>query len=1074
MNMTNSRDNKPQLTVYKASAGSGKTFRLAIEYIKLLIDNPQKYKNILAVTFTNKATEEMKSRILSQLYGLWKGAKSSQIYMDEVTSSLNMSPSKVSERAGIALKNLIHNYSYFHVETIDSFFQTILRNLARELDLSANLRLELNDNQVEELAVDMMIEKLTRNDVMLKWIIGYIEQNIEDDKSWNVIGSIKKFGKTIFKDYYKANSEQLKKAIEKKGFYTAYRKELVRIKESAQSEMAAFADRFENILERNHLQYDSFAGREKGIGSYFRKLRGNDFSDKKCLNATVEKCLGDAAKWTTKTSSDKELILQLAENELIPLLREAEQARITLWKNYLTADISLRHINELRLLGNIEKEVRELNEESNSFLLSDTQQFLHDLIDDSDSPFIFEKIGTALDHIMIDEFQDTSTIQWRNFQILLDETMSRDSYASHENLTRNLIVGDVKQSIYRWRSGDWKLLNNIETELSSAGKRIRVTPLNVNYRSCKNIVDFNNAFFEEARKIEFDNEMTVNPAEAEDLLHAYGDVFQYTPDGKKQDGGVKITLLPKQDYNENTLSMIADTVNELIEAGAKENEIAILVRANKHIPVIAEYFQQHQKHLKVISDEAFQLSFSLAVRSLVNMCEMIVHPQNMLARANVEKAYTLINDCDMPEITEEQRNELLRMPLIDMMEELFRWLHLDKLDDQSAYVCAFYDQLSSFTEEYGTDLEAFLQMWEDSIHKKTIHSSSMNGIRLMSIHKSKGLEFNYVIIPFCDWILELTSTLWCKSPDLYPYNQLPIMPVDYSGRLSETYFEKEYAHEHLQNCVDNLNLLYVAFTRAARNLFVIGKKEGKGTRSSLISSVIEKLTLDGATYQNDDGDNAPVVYEYGSVSVKKEDNGKHGEDNIFLRQPMPVNLRIESYKNHVEFMQSNRSRDFVKEEDSTEEHENQKRQQYIKIGNVMHCVFSQIKTTDDIPVMLRQLENDGILYDEDVSPKMIKDMLENRLSNPRVREWFSGRWKLFNECSIVYMDEQGDVVERRPDRVMTDGEKTIVVDFKFGREREEYHRQVSEYMNLLTSMGHRSVKGYLWYVYNNKIVEVKS
>ena len=206
-------NNQEQLTVYKASAGSGKTFRLACEYIKLLIDNPIRYRHILAVTFTNKATEEMKHRILSQLYGIWKKLPSSDDYLKEVMSSLMINQDMASKKAGIALHQLLHDYSYFRVETIDSFFQTVLRNLARELDLTANLRVELNDDQVEEQAVDMLIEQLQKDDLILKWLISYIEQSIEEDKSWNVIGHVKKFGKTIFREYYKSHSEELNACI---------------------------------------------------------------------------------------------------------------------------------------------------------------------------------------------------------------------------------------------------------------------------------------------------------------------------------------------------------------------------------------------------------------------------------------------------------------------------------------------------------------------------------------------------------------------------------------------------------------------------------------------------------------------------------------------------------------------------------------------------------------------------------------------------------------------------------------------------------------------------------------------
>ena len=257
-------NNQEQLTVYKASAGSGKTFRLACEYIKLLIDNPIRYRHILAVTFTNKATEEMKHRILSQLYGIWKNLPSSDDYLNEVMESLMIDQDMASKKAGIALHQLLHDYSYFRVETIDSFFQTVLRNLARELDLTANLRVELNDDQVEEQAVDMLIEQLQKDDLILKWLISYIEQSIEEDKSWNVIGHVKKFGKTIFREYYKSHSEELNACITRKGFFKQYIKELESLRAQAKKTMNDMGDQFFKVISENGLAPDSFANKNRG------------------------------------------------------------------------------------------------------------------------------------------------------------------------------------------------------------------------------------------------------------------------------------------------------------------------------------------------------------------------------------------------------------------------------------------------------------------------------------------------------------------------------------------------------------------------------------------------------------------------------------------------------------------------------------------------------------------------------------------------------------------------------------------------------------------------------------------
>lgn len=370
--------------------------------------------------------------------------------------------------------------------------------------------------------------------------------------------------------------------------------------------------------------------------------------------------------------------------------------------------------------------------------------------------------------------------------------------------------------------------------------------------------------------------------------------------------------------------------------------------------------------------------------------------------------------------------------------------------------------MSKFLQDTGSDIDAFLRSWNDTIHEKTIQSDLVNGIRLISIHKSKGLEFDNVIIPFCDWTMEMRmgNTIWCK-PEEEPFSRLPLVPVDYSSRLADSIYQKDYAHEHLQNCVDNLNLLYVAFTRASHNLFVIGKRDASNSRSTLIQEVLTEWKCDmGEASQ-------PVVYEEGQLLVRQEKEKKTTENKLLL-PVSPIPVAIHSYTAKTAFKQSNKSRDFV-QDDSNETDQTR----YIKMGNVMHNLFSKIRTTADIPQVLRELELGGVLYDEDVSAESLRNMLQKRLSDKRVADWFSPRWTLFNECSIISINEEGELQERRPDRVMTDGQQMVVVDFKFGRPRDEYHMQVREYMELLHQMGYQQVSGYLWFVYSNKIEEVK-
>ena len=1073
-------ESRRPLTVYKASAGSGKTFTLATEYIRLLVENPQSYRNILAVTFTNKATEEMKMRILSQLYGIWKELPESDNYLANIQEKTGLEPRIIRERAGMALNNLTHNYNYFRVETIDTFFQSVLRNMARELDLTTNLRIGLNDYQVEELAVDQLIEDLTTTDVMLQWILKYIMENISDDKSWNVISQIKKFGQNIFKDYYKDVSTTLDQKMSEEGFFDNYTTHLRELRKAAEEHMKEIGESFFDTLESEGLTIDDLSNKQRGIASFFNKIRKGDF-DPSIVNTTVANHLDNPEKWCAKNHPKREQIIQLAESSLGNILRYAVDAREQQWKIFQSANLTLRHLNQLRLLSSIERKVRELNETENRFLLSDTQQLLHSLIDSSDSPFIFEKIGTQLEHVMIDEFQDTSTIQWQNFKVLLTETMS------HENGT-NLIVGDVKQSIYRWRSGDWRLLNGIEQQFNQMLMEIK--SLSTNYRSTRRVITFNNIFFRHAAEIEYQALGELNCAEREQLQKAYADVEQKVPDNRPDEGSITITLLPNEDYQQAVLQNIVDNVQELIEKGVEQKEIAILVRINNQIPLIAQYFLEHLPGVNVVSDEAFRLDASSAVCLMIQALQLLIHPDDILTKASIVKTWLCTiqgrelndneymiagNDLDgyLPEAYIAHFDELSTLPLYELAERIYSIFELHRIEGQGAYLCAFYDQLADFVNQNTTDIQSFLNEWNESLYKKTIQSDEANGIRLISIHKSKGLEFDHVIIPFCDWTLEkqTDNIIWCQ-PQEAPFSDLPIVPIDYSqNKLIGTIYEQDYLHEHLQNTVDNLNLLYVAFTRAAKSLNVIGKRDAKNSRSALIEMCLPLVAVDLPDAQLDGMENnqTAIVFTLGemaSTAIPTDSTSINSPSkNPFLQESQPISVSIRNYDCKVDFRQSNRSRDFIMGDDIDQQH------RYIQAGSVLHEIFSTIQTEKDIPEALQRLQFEGILYDEEMTAERITTMLRKRLSDPRVASWFSSRWTLFNECTILSV-ENGEVKEHRPDRVMTDGNEWIVVDFKFGHPAPEYHQQVRGYMDLLSSMGHQNVKGYLWYVYSNKIEEV--
>ncbi len=1070
------------LVVYKASAGSGKTFTLATEYIKLLVHNPLNYRSILAVTFTNKATEEMKMRILSQLYGIWKQLPDSDSYAQKVQEETNLPMETIRQRSGEALHLLLHNYTGFRVQTIDAFFQSVLRNLARELELTANLRVGLNGDQIEELAVDQLIDQLKHTDMMLQWLLHYIMDSIQEDKSWSnndekktsFIHEIKHFGKTIFRDYYKEHRNELNEKMTEEGFLEQYTTTLRQIREDAKERMLTIASSYFDTLEQEGFIVTDIKNGARGVSSYFQKIKNGQF-DPSVLNATALKAMEAPENWYKKDHSRAEELHVLADQVLIPMLRYTEEEREKQWNLYQSAQLTLRHLNNLRLLHSIEQKVKDLHEEANIFLLGNTHHLLHALIQDQDSPFIFEKIGAQLRHVMIDEFQDTSTVQWQNFKVLMRECMS---HAGSENL----IVGDVKQSVYRWRSGDWRLLNNIDQQFSSEMMEIR--PLQTNYRSERNIIAFNNAFFTAAARQEQEDLSERDPVGAQQLKDAYTDVCQQIPDHRESYGYVEIRLLPATNYRERTLEQLTETVVTLIEQGISPDKMAILVRTNDNITLIADYFAQQMPEINIVSDEAFRLDASVSVRLLIDALRLLTHPADLLTKAQLVKTYHRevlgedssdsflllrnINPDDLlPASYIAHFDELLMLPLYELVERLYAIFELHRLKDQSAYICAFYDCLTEFTMENSTGIDAFIETWELELHQKTIQSDELHGIRILTIHKSKGLEYDHVLLPFCDWQMERGETIWCE-PSEEPFCELPVAPIDYSSKMLGTIYEKDYLNEHLQLTVDNLNLLYVAFTRACKNLFVIGKRKAKNCRSAIIEKVLPELELDGMVLEGVEDEQAAIFFSYGTLCVHQEKQQQHTE-NVFLQPSGQLSLEIETFDSKTEFRQSNKSQQFVQ---ANEEEEDQQ-QGYVKMGSILHHVFSTIRTVADIDVALRQLEQEGILYDDEITAAKVSSMLRKRLESPRVKEWFSDKWTLYNECSILYTDADGHVCERRPDRVMSDGQRLVVVDFKFGHPRPEYQEQVREYMTLLQQMGHHQVEGYIWYVYSNQIESVK-
>ena len=1065
------------LLIYKASAGSGKTFTLAVEYIKHLIRNPRAYRQILAVTFTNKATTEMKERILQQLNGIRLNDPASESYANRILSDLQKQPDgaqwtkqKVQERANIALHYMLHDYNRFRIETIDSFFQSVMRNLARELEQSPNLNIELNTQEVIAKAVESMMEKLTPTSPLLKWLLDYIEERISNNQRWNTTRELKEFSKHIFNEQFIEQGNELRNELKNLEGMRQFIDLLQSTEKKAMEKMTNYANQFFELLDKHGLTVDDFLYKTSGVPSYFIKLQNGDISNKILTKRVQEGMLGTDI-WVNKKNTK---VTTIVAEELMPLLNAAEQTRKQSLINVNSCRKSLKNLHKLQLLNYINEEVSILNSEKNRFLLSDTNALLHKLINEGDSSFIFEKLGTQISNIMIDEFQDTSRMQWDNFRLLLLEGLSQGA--------ESLIVGDVKQSIYRWRNGDWGILNNLgrkNPEHQSALDKypIKVETLKTNRRSEKNIIDFNNELFEELVKLLNARRLNELNEECLELKNAYADVRQLSPK-EEQAGYVKVMFPEKDSASEREdaiLESIGDEVEQMIKKGIEPEQMAILVRQNKQIAPIANYLSE-RLGIVVVSDEAFRLDASTSINMLIDALRYLADNQDKIALRSLASNYYLYiaNQIAteeqlrtsplqlLPEAFSTQQMRMGFMPLYELLEELYILLELNKIEGQESYLFTFFDHVSEYLQKEAADITHFLQHWDETLCNKTIQSGSAKGIRAYTIHKSKGLQFHTVLLPYCNWSLETEHQhlTWCKPPTA-PYNTYSLLPIDYDQTMADTIYRKDYQTEQLQLWVDSLNTLYVALTRAEKNLFIWGLDSKSNRIDSLLRAALVNINkvLGGNLDTNE--------YEYGKLYCEQPASRKQAENInrlIFTSKKLPT--KMEALHHRIEFKQSNESATFI-----AGKNEATSWRRFINRGNLLHYIFSQIATKEDAESVISRLLFDGTI--EMNMETEVRTLVSEALSHPMVSSWYDGSWKLLNERDIIWM-ENGELRNRRPDRVMMNGDKVVVIDFKFGEPRKAHHKQVKGYLSLLQRMGHKAenICGYLWYVEKGEVLVI--
>ena len=1144
------------LTIYKASAGSGKTFTLAVEYIigLLGLHAEREFEHTLAVTFTNKATAEMKSRILETLYGLKMGLEETKAYMDAILKRFKENGTAITEQqislqAGKALTAILHDYSRFRVETIDSFFQSILRNMARELGLAANLQVELSHDEIIDSAVDSLIETMDEQPEVRQWVLDYVREQLDSGDKWDIVGPLKAFASNIFREEYQRRSEEQLRRISDAEVIKAFKSKMHAIKKQAEKEVEQAADEVMSSID----DFDKIS---------YGKFLFNFLMDAKAMKSEGPSKSVLKAKHKDQKEDTSDLQARIAD-----FTSFYEKRR----KEYLSASLALRHLGPLRLLVNIDKRAREIEGDAGRFTLSSTPALLSKMIEGSDAPFIFEKTATFINNVMIDEFQDTSRMQWENFKKLLFEKLASGG--------KGLLVGDIKQSIYRWRNGDWKILYSIEHEKELQRFNIKPKPLDTNYRSHEVIVNFNNAFFPKAARLLDD----IKPDAKIKLSKIYEDVEQ-EPKKKDGKGYVRIKLFKEQGARgkeqENSIKEqgarskeqeitncpsnplapcpsplaplyslpsaplfqdMADQIRLLLAGGLDPSEIAILVRTNLMALQLIEGFSLYAPDIRLVSDEAFLLEASTSVQMIVAalrvlndkhhtdgisekylmlhyLCDVLGQTDTSIQSVAMQEAEQVL-----PEEFTAHKEELLQLPLYLLAEKLWRVFSLNSIQGEDVYALTFFDELQNHLRNaVAPDIETFLTAWDENLRTKAIPGTAVAGIRILTIHKSKGLEFHTVLLPFCDWKIESDrqgEILWCET-DNAPYNELGALPISiYSKDVRSSVFAPNYEEEHLERRVDALNTLYVAFTRAECNLYVWGKTkpyEKFIDKDNTIKNVTTAAELIYRSLRNDDNDKDEESFTYShlpalplgechnaaassaeaSLQRGSGEGAAEGANRLRIEHRMEdaVDVKVITRDPRLYFLQSNQAQDYLeqmneeqgarsKEQENTSNPDNSPAPCPLphapsisqrEIGKRMHEVLSRINDVRQLEDVFVKAREEGIIGEEKDWEAIVARIKEG-FSDPLVASWFKSDNTVYNECGIASIDKDGLPCVLRPDRVIMTSDSITVIDYKFGHPSRHYYDQVRAYMNLMSRMYPKhEVKGYLWYVMGKGAVPVKS
>ena len=1059
--------------IYKASAGSGKTYTLVKEYLKLVLADPSKFRHILAVTFTNKAAYEMKSRIMSSLKILSSLGedtvpeedkesvrKKNGALISELCENSGLDEKGLAYRSGIILHSILHNYSDFAISTIDSFVQKIIRTFAYDLKISQNFEVELDADRVLSEAVDVLISYAGSEPQITRMLIKFIEQKMDDGQNWDISLDLKTFSKQLLKE----DTQKfilLFKDIQLADFSKVI-SGLTSRRLAAENSARKLAGVVIKLIKDNDINPKSFYQGLKGIPGFFMKVSENGLMGAS-PNSSCDKAIQEDL-WYSKTQPENEKNKIDAVKEQIA---KAYQAIVCMIREFRDLTVIIKSLYPLSLLSQIEKETEAVKSDGNLIFISDFYRKIHEQLLGEPVPFIYQRAGEKFAHYFIDEFQDTSVLQFQNMLPLIENALASGN--------KNLIVGDGKQAIYRWRDGEVMQFASLPaiykkpdlphfSEIENALSRNIIyyyeysgNKPDVNYRSKAEIINFNNNLFsfladevlpDEKRSIYLDNRQKPRPG---------------------NDGGyVRIKFFEAgPDFADRQFAEILEIINGLSSSNTSLKDIAIICRINKQAANIASFLLQ--MGIDVVSSESLLLNSSPKVNFIVSVLRYVDNPSDELAAAFVinflQQNYpaaldlnTLIAKYQSAKSTSKSKYPLNKIftifqkdidcvkmsgtPLFDLVESLVRTFAFN--DHPDPFIIYFLDAINEFVSTKTPCLPDFIQWWDEKgATRSIVVPDQLDAVKIMTIHKAKGLEFPVLIYPFADEMPgSKGASAWVvNSLDYCP--EIPAFPIAISAKgLEGTSFSGYYEEEQSLARLDMMNICYVALTRSEEQLYVLTKKYKENGHSfgSLLKKYLMHLEL-----WSDEKD----LYEFGNIAPVISKKNQAGKGLTVV----PENILSSDWTGRM-----------LIRHDSTVLWTDDETATTRGWGNIIHKILSEIKQAGDVNGVTTSMLLEGIISQADA--EKITEYIELLMATPHFKSFFEPGLSVLTEQEIL---TPGNKVYR-PDRILLEEHKNVVVDFKTGTQKDEHKTQVENYAALLTEINNKPTEKYLIYLHEKPLI----